>query len=414
MSQRKNITIASNEDGRRRWQSSMMDNYGTPGVTLVRGAGAEVWDADGKRYLDLLGGIAVNVLGHAHPAVADAVTEQIGVLGHTSNLYVNEPGVRLAEALLDVAGLADAGKVLFCNSGAEANEAAFKITRLIGRTKVVATDNAFHGRTMGALALTGQPSKRDPFLPLTPGVVHVPYGDVAALESAVDSDTAALFLEPLLGEGGVLPAPDGYLQVAREVTAKAGALLVLDEVQTGIGRTGTWFAFQQAGITPDLVTLAKGLGGGLPLGAVIGAGHAGELLRPGQHGTTFGGNPVCAAAGLAVLRTIAGEGLLQHVTALGKNLAVALEELHHPLLGGVRGAGLLLGVGLRKPVASAVVAAAAEAGYLVNAVTRDAIRLAPPLVLTNAQAARFVADLPTVLDSAGLDSVGLDSAGNDG
>jgi acetylornithine/N-succinyldiaminopimelate aminotransferase len=406
MSQRESATIASNEDGRRRWQSSMMDNYGTPDVTLVRGEGAEVWDADGKRYLDLLGGIAVNVLGHAHPAVVGAVTEQIGVLGHTSNLYVNEPGVRLAEALLDVAGLADAGKVLFCNSGAEANEAAFKITRLTGRAKVVATENSFHGRTMGALALTGQPSKRDPFLPLTPGVVHVPYGDVAALESVVDGDTAALFLEPLLGEGGVLPAPDGYLQVARKITAKTGALLVLDEVQTGIGRTGTWFAFQQAGITPDLVTLAKGLGGGLPLGAVSGAGRAGELLRPGQHGTTFGGNPVCAAAGLAVLRTIAEEGLLQHVAALGKNLAVALEELRHPLLGGVRGAGLLLGVGLRKPVASAVVAAFAEAGYLVNAVARDAIRLAPPLVLTKAQAERFVADLPTVLDSAGLDSAG--------
>lgn len=393
--------IVSNEEGRRRWQASMMDNYGTPRITLVRGEGADVWDADGKCYLDLLGGIAVNVLGHAHPAVAAAVTEQVGLLGHTSNFYVNDPGVRLAEALLDVAGVADTGKVLFCNSGAEANEAAFKITRLTGRNKVIATDNAFHGRTMGALALTGQPSKQEPFLPLTPGVVHVPYGDVAALESAVDGDTAAVFLEPVLGEGGVLPAPDGYLQLAREITAKSGTLLVLDEVQTGIGRTGTWFAFQRAGITPDLVTLAKGLGGGLPLGAVIGAGQAGELLRPGQHGTTFGGNPVCAAAGLAVLRTISEEGLLEYVAALGKDLAVALEELHHPLVGGVRGAGLLLGIGLREPVASAVSVAAAEAGYLVNAVMPDAIRLAPPLVLTAAQAKRFVADLPRMLDSVG-------------
>ncbi|HEX3649992.1 MAG TPA: acetylornithine transaminase, partial [Pseudonocardiaceae bacterium] len=293
------MTINSNVDGQTRWRSAFMDNYGTPGLTLVRGEGAWVWDADGNRYLDLVSGIAVNVLGHAHPAVVAAVTEQIGVLGHTSNLYVNPVAVELAEALLDVTGFAGNARVLFCNSGAEALEGAFKISRLTGRTKVVAAEGAFHGRTFGALALTGQPAKRTPFEPLTPGVTHVPYGDVAALAAAVDGDTAAVFLEPVLGEGGVMPAPHGYLAAARDITAKAGALLVIDEVQTGIGRLGTWFGFQQAGITPDVITLAKGLGGGLPLGAVIGVGAAGDLLKPGQHGTTFGGNPVCCAAGLA-------------------------------------------------------------------------------------------------------------------
>jgi acetylornithine/N-succinyldiaminopimelate aminotransferase len=294
--------------------------------------------------------------------------------------------------------------VLFCNSGAEALEAAFKITRLTGRDQVVACHGAFHGRTMGALALTGQPAKRTPFLPLTPGVTHVPFGDVDALAAAVTTDTAAVFVEPVLGEGGVVPAPDGYLAAAREITGRAGALLVLDEVQTGVGRLGTWFAFQQAGITPDVITLAKGLGGGLPLGAVIGVGAAGDLLAPGQHGTTFGGNPVCCAAGLAVLRTIAAEGLVDHAAVIGKQLAVGVQNLHHPLVSGVRGAGLLLAVTLHHPVSATVAAAAQQAGYLINPIQPDVLRLAPPLVIDRQQAADFVAALPTALD-AGLDGI---------
>jgi acetylornithine/N-succinyldiaminopimelate aminotransferase len=392
--------INSNVDGQAQWRTAFMDNYGTPALTLVRGDGPWVWDADGNRYLDLVGGIAVNALGHAHPAVVAAVTEQIATLGHTSNLYVNPVAVELAEALLDVTGFAGQGKVLFCNSGAEALEAAFKISRLTGRHKVVACEGAFHGRTMGALALTGQSAKRTPFEPLTPGVTHVPFGDVAALAAAVDGETAAVFIEPVLGEGGVVPAPDGYLAAAREITSKAGALLVVDEVQTGLGRLGTWFAFQQAGITPDVITLAKGLGGGLPLGAVIGVGAAGDLLRPGQHGTTFGGNPVCCAAGLAVLRTIAADRLTENAAVVGKEIAHGIEELHHPLVSGVRGAGLLLGITLREPVAARVAAAAQDAGYLVNPVQPDVVRLAPPLVIDRQQARDFVGALPAALDAA--------------
>jgi acetylornithine/N-succinyldiaminopimelate aminotransferase len=391
--------LTSNVDGRQHWQSALMDNYGTPNLTLVRGEGARVWDAEGTEYVDLVGGIAVNALGHAHPDVVQAVTEQITRLGHTSNLYVNPVAVELAEALLDVAGFAGNGKVLFVNSGAEANEAALKISRLTGRTKVVACEGAFHGRTMGSLSLTGQPGKKRPFEPLVPGVVHIPYGDVDALRAAVDTDTAAVFLEPILGEAGVVPAPDGYLQAAREITKAAGTLLVLDEVQTGIGRTGDWFAFQRAGITPDLVTLAKGLGGGLPLGAVIGAGEAGELFKPGQHGTTFGGNPVCCAAGLAVLRAISRDGLNDHVSRVGKDIAAGVEELAHPLVKGVRGAGLLIGIMLNEPVSPAVAQAAQAAGYLVNPVAPDTIRLAPPLILSHEQAGGFLAALPGALDT---------------
>jgi acetylornithine/N-succinyldiaminopimelate aminotransferase len=393
--------IESNVDGQARWRSVFMDNYGTPALTLVRGDGPWVWDADGKRYLDLVAGIAVNVLGHAHPAVVAAVTQQINILGHTSNLYANPVAVELAEALLDVTGFAGQGRVLFCNSGAEAVEAAFKITRRTGRRQVIACEGAFHGRTMGALALTGQPAKRTPFEPLTPGVTHVPFGDVAALDAAVTTDTAAVFVEPVLGEGGVVPAPDGYLAAAREITTRAGALLVVDEVQTGLGRLGTWFAFQQAGITPDVITLAKGLGGGLPLGAVIGVGAAGDLLAPGQHGTTFGGNPVCCAAGLAVLRTIATHGLAEHAAVIGKEIARGVSELNHPLISGVRGAGLLLGITLHRPVAAAVATAAQQAGYLINPVQPDVLRLAPPLVVDHRQAKDFVAALPAALDAAG-------------
>jgi acetylornithine aminotransferase len=382
-----------------RWKTAMMDNYGTPPLALVRGSGAEVWDADGRRYLDLVGGIAVNALGHAHPAVVEAVTRQISTLGHTSNLYITQPPLELAEKLLELLDQ-PAGRVLFCNSGAEANEVAFKMARRTGRPHMIAAENAFHGRTMGALALTGQPPKRTPFEPMTPGVSHVPYGDVAALDAAVGPDTAAVFLEPILGEAGAVNPPAGYLEAAREITATRGALLVLDEVQTGIGRTGAWFAHQRNGIVPDVVTLAKGLGGGLPIGACIGIGAAGALLEPGQHGTTFGGNPVCAAAALAVLRTIADEGLLEHVNLVGKEIATAVEALGHPLVREVSGAGLLIGIGLATPVSAAVAAAARDGGFLVNNAVPDRIRLVPPLVLTETQAGEFLAALPSFLDAA--------------
>jgi acetylornithine aminotransferase len=376
-----------------------MDNYGTPPLALVRGSGAEVWDADGRRYLDLLGGIAVNALGHAHPAVIEAVTQQLSTLGHTSNLYITEPPVALAEKLLELLGQPEA-RVLFCNSGAEANEVAFKIARRTGRPGMVACEGAFHGRTMGALALTGQPAKREPFEPMLAGVTHIPYGDVAALDAAVTTDTAAVFLEPIMGEAGVIVPPVGYLEAAREITAARGALLVLDEVQTGIGRTGAWFAHRASGVVPDVVTLAKGLGGGLPIGACIGIGAAAGLLEPGHHGTTFGGNPACCAAALAVLRTIADEGLLEHVTLVGKTLATGIEEIGHPLVREVNGAGLLVGVGLTAPVSAAIATAARDAGFLINNAVPDRVRLAPPLVLTEEQAAEFLAAFPAILEEA--------------
>ncbi|MBU8827601.1 acetylornithine transaminase [Mycolicibacterium goodii] len=384
-----------------RWQAVMMNNYGTPPLALVSGDGAVVTDADGREYLDLLGGIAVNLLGHRHPAVIDAVTAQLNTLGHTSNLYATEPGIALAEAL--VAQLGTQARAFFCNSGTEANEVAFKITRLTGKTKLVAADGAFHGRTMGSLALTGQPSKQAPFEPLPGHVVHVPYGDVAALEAAVDDETAAVFLEPIMGEGGVVVPPAGYLAAAREITTKRGALLVLDEVQTGIGRTGAFFAHQHDGIVPDVVTLAKGLGGGLPIGACLAVGATGDLLTPGLHGSTFGGNPVCTAAGLAVLKTLSAEDLVSRAGVLGKTLSHGIEELGHPLIERVRGMGLLQGIVLTAPSAKAVETAARDAGFLVNAAAPEVVRLAPPLIITEAQIEAFLTALPAVLDTAAED-----------
>ncbi|MEE6261750.1 acetylornithine transaminase [Plantactinospora sonchi] len=384
-----------------RWSHAMMNNYGTPPLALVRGSGAVVVDEAGREYVDLIGGIAVNVLGHAHPAVVEAVTRQISTLGHVSNLFVAEPPVALAELLLALAGRA--GRAFFANSGAEANEAAFKLSRLTGRTKVVATEGGFHGRTMGALALTGQPAKADPFRPLPGDVTHVPYGDVDALAAAVTDETAMVILEPIQGENGVIVPPPGYLVAARRITAEHGALLVLDEIQTAIGRTGYWFAHQADGVEPDVVTLAKGLGGGLPIGAMLAFGRAAELLRPGMHGTTFGGNPVSCAAGLAVIATIAQEGLLDHVKRVGERLRRGIEALGHPLVAEVRGAGLLLGIGLRTPVAAEVAGALRDAGFLTNPVQPAAIRLAPPLILTLDQVDAFLAALPAALDSAAPD-----------
>jgi acetylornithine aminotransferase len=384
-----------------RWSASMMNNYGQPSLALVRGQGAVVWDESGKSYVDFLGGIAVNVLGHAHPAVVEAVSHQIGVMGHVSNLFVAEPPVALAEQLLARAGRT--GRVFFANSGAEANEAAFKLSRTTGRTKVVSTSGSFHGRTMGALALTGQTAKADPFRPLPGDVTHVPYGDAAALEEAVDGATAMVVLEPIQGENGVVVPPAGYLATAREITADCGAVLVLDEVQTGIGRTGAWFAHQADGIEPDVVTLAKGLGGGLPIGATMVFGEWAEALGPGSHGSTFGGNPVCCAAALAVLATIEEEGLLDHVKRMGELIRRGIEGLRHPLVTEVRGAGLLLGIGLSAPVAGTLQAALQLAGFLTNAARPDTLRLAPPLIVSAEQVDAFLAALPAALDSSIVD-----------
>ncbi|MDG9693684.1 acetylornithine transaminase [Streptomyces mutabilis] len=388
-----------NEELTGRWQGALMNNYGTPRLPLVRGEGSRVWDADGKEYLDFVGGIAVNALGHAHPAVVDAVSRQIASLGHVSNLFIAEPPVALAERLLQRFGRD--GKVFFCNSGAEANEGAFKIGRLTGRPHMVATDGGFHGRTMGALALTGQPGKQAPFLPLPGDVTHVPYGDPQALAAAVTEETALVIIEPIQGENGVVVPPPGYLKAARAITAATGALLVLDEVQTGVGRTGHWFEYQaHEGVLPDVVTLAKGLGGGLPLGATVAFGRAAELLQPGQHGTTFGGNPVACAAGLAVLDTIADEGLLDNVKRQSEKIRGAVEALGHPLIAHVRGAGLLLGIVLTEPLAPQVQQTAQDAGILVNAPAPDVVRLMPPLNLGDDVVDAFLRALPGILDQA--------------
>ncbi|MGV9391539.1 acetylornithine transaminase [Streptomyces olivaceus] len=388
-----------NEALTERWQGTLMNNYGTPRLPLVRGEGARLWDADGKEYLDFVGGIAVNALGHAHPAVVDAVSRQIASLGHVSNLFIAEPPVALAERLLQHFGRD--GKVYFCNSGAEANEGAFKIGRLTGRPHMVATDGGFHGRTMGALALTGQPGKQEPFRPLPGDVTHVPYGDPQALAAAVTEETALVIIEPVQGENGVVVPPPGYLKAARAITAATGALLVLDEVQTGVGRTGHWFEYQaHEGVLPDVVTLAKGLGGGLPLGATVAFGRAADLLKPGQHGTTFGGNPVACAAGLAVLDTIAGDGLLDNVKRQSEKLRDGVEGLGHPLIAHVRGAGLLLGIVLTEPLAAQVQQAAQDAGILVNAPAPDVVRLMPALNLGDDVVEAFLGALPGILDQA--------------
>ncbi|MBE1876508.1 acetylornithine transaminase [Myceligenerans pegani] len=433
-----------------RYTGAVMDTFGPPQRVLVRGEGAYVWDADGKRYLDLLAGIAVNALGHAHPTLTAAISAQLGTLGHTSNFFGTPAQISLAERLLALAGAPPGSRVFFTNSGTEALEAAFKMTRRVPvspggvpgevssgarggrcRTRVLALEGAFHGRSMGALALTYKPAYREPFEPLPGGVEHLPFGDAAALEEAFSpevvaerGEVAAFVAEPLQGEAGVRPLPPGYLALARRLTREHGALLILDEVQTGIGRTGEWFAFQHPGVLgpagaagaagsagvavaagadvlPDVVTLAKGLGGGFPVGAVIAFGEEpARLLGRGQHGSTFGGNPVAAAAALATLGVIERDGLLAQVRATGDLLRAAIEGSGNPLITGVRGRGLLLAVQLAAPVAPRVVARALEAGFIVNAVAPDAVRLAPPLILTADQAreaAAFFAGLPASL-----------------
>jgi acetylornithine aminotransferase len=387
-----------------RYQQSLMNTFGPPRLTLVRGEGAHVWDADGKEYVDLLGGIAVNALGHAHPTVVDAVTTQLQTLGHISNFFTSPQQVELAERLLALLG-AGPGKVFLANSGAEANEAALKLTRRTGRTHLVAAEGGFHGRTMGALALTSKAAYREPFEPLPGDVTFVPYGDADALAAAVTDETAAIVLEPVQGEAGVVVPPEGYLAAARQVADRHGALLWLDEIQTGMGRTGRWFAHHAAhlggtGVTPDVVTVAKGLGGGFPVGACIGVGAAGDLLEPGNHGTTFGGNPVACAAALAVLGTLEVEGLLDHASVLGQKLRDGLAA--DPRVTEVRGEGLLIGLDLAEERSADVFAAALDAGFVVNNPTPGRIRLAPPLVLTEADAAAFLDAWPSILDKAGL------------
>lgn len=418
----------------RRFAAALMANYGVPPVALASGQGCRVWDADGRQYLDLIAGIAVSCLGHGHPAIVDAVTRQVAALAHTSNLFLHQREVELAERLLGLLGCD--GRVFFTNSGTEANEAALKLVRRFhrgrpaapvpgrtglagtgleaagleatgpgrtglegtGRSFIVAAESGFHGRTMGSLALTGKAQLREPFGPFGVEVRFVRYGDGAALRSAVSRDCAAVFIEPGLGEGGVVLAPDGYLPAARAACDAAGAVLVVDEIQSGIGRTGSWFAHQHDGIRPDVLTLAKGLGGGLPLGACIGLGSFGSVFGKGDHGSTFGGNPVACAAALAVLDVIEREGLLGHTRDIGELLRSGIAAISHPLLAGVRGRGLWLAAVLTRPAAADIEAACRDAGFLVNAVQPDAIRLAPPLILTAAEAETFLRALPMILD----------------
>ena len=380
-----------------RWNRSLQNNYGKPSITLVKGKGVLVTDADGKTYMDFLGGIATNILGHAHPAIVKAVTKQVSVLSHVSNFYAHPNAIALAEKLTKMTGDKNA-KVFFCQSGAEANEAALKLSRRTGKVRVVAAQGAFHGRTMGALSLTGQPSKREPFLPLIKGIKHVPFGDIDAMRKAVSKKTAMVIIEPIMGEAGVIVPPADYLQELRKLCDKNGALLVIDAVQTGMGRTGDWFGYEYSGIKPDVITLAKGLGGGLPLGAMIALGNAADLFQPGDHGSTFGGNPVTTAAGLAAIEFIESKMILGKVEKQGAHLIQEIALI--PGVKEVRGAGLLLGIELESLKASEVSDAMREAGVLVNAANATTIRIAPALIVTDAQITKFISIFRKVISDA--------------
>lgn len=381
---RKNLTKA---DHFSRWSSVMQYNYGTPAIQLVKGSGIDVWDAAGKKYLDFLGGIATNLLGHNHPLVSAAISKQSKTLSHISNFYAHEPGLELAEKLQSLVGDSSA-RIFFCNSGAEANEAALKISRLTGKKRIVATQGSFHGRTMGALSLTGQPGKRNPFKPLIKSVKHVPYGDIKALIRSVNSRTAMVILEPIMGEAGVVVPPSGYLAAARKVCDRYGALLVFDCVQTGMGRTGQWFGYEHEGVKPDIVTLAKGLGGGLPLGAVIAIGKSATLLTPGSHGTTFGGNPISCAAANVVIKEIENRKYL----ALNATKGALIRNLISPIKGvkEARGRGLLIGIVVEGSKAKDLAARLLSLGFLVNAANDDVIRIAPAYIVTQKQIMAFV------------------------
>jgi len=380
-----------------RWSTVVQNNYGTPTIALVKGKGIVVTDADGKQYLDFLGGIATSILGHAHPAIVKAVTKQVSTLSHVSNFYAHPQAIELAEKLTAMTGDKNA-KVFFCQSGAEANEAALKLSRRTGKVRVVAAQGAFHGRTMGALSLTGQPSKREPFLPLIKGVKHVPYGDIEAMRKAVTKKTAMVIIEPIMGEAGVIVPPADYLQQLRALCDDKGALLVIDAVQTGMGRTGDWFGYEYSGITPDVITLAKGLGGGLPLGGMIALGKAADLFQPGDHGSTFGGNPVTTAAGLAAIKFIETAGVFAKVEKQGAHLMQELAVI--PGVAEVRGAGLLLGIELNSLKSADIANALRAEGVLVNAANPTTIRIAPALIVTDAQIKKFIAIFKKVMSDA--------------
>ncbi len=386
----------SGEHWTERYTHAVMDTFGPPQRVLVRGEGVYVWDADGKRYLDLLAGIAVNALGHAHPTLTATISAQLGTLGHVSNFFGSPAQITLAERLLALAGAPADSRVFFTNSGTEANEAAFKMARRTGKPRILAQTGAFHGRTMGALALTSKEAYREPFEPLPGGVEFLDFGSIDALEAAFaqgGDQIAAMFLEPLQGEAGVRALPAGYLTRARELCTQYGALLILDEVQTGVARTGAWFAHQRPeigeGVTPDVMTLAKGLGGGIPIGAVVAYGKAATLLGRGQHGTTFGGNPVASAAALATIAVIERDHVLDNVNRVGAFVTGAITALTHPLIKDVRGSGLLIAVEFTEPISAQVTARALAAGFIINAVNPTAIRLAPPLVITVEQIQPF-------------------------
>ena len=368
------------------WKKALQDNYGVPSIALVKGKGSEVYDVEGKKYLDLLGGIATNVLGHAHPAIVKAVSKQVGTLGHVSNFYAHPNVIELAQKLASMTGDKSA-RVFFAQSGAEANEAAMKLSRRTGKYRIVAAQGAFHGRTMGALSMTGQPSKREPFLPLIKGIKHVAYGDIKAMRRAISSKTAMVILEPIMGEAGVIVPPADYLAQVRELCTQKGALLVIDAVQTGMGRTGDWFGYEYSGITPDVITLAKGLGGGLPLGAMIALGDAAQLFVAGDHGSTFGGNPITTAAALAVIKVIEKDKIMIKVR---KDQEFIMHKI--ALIEGVsevRGAGLLIGIQLDKPIASKITLLMREQGVLVNAANDSTIRIAPALNISRIQLTKF-------------------------
>lgn len=378
-----------------RWSSVVQNNYGTPSIALVKGKGIVMTDADGKQYLDFLGGIATSILGHAHPAIVKAVTRQISTLSHVSNFYAHPNSVQLAEKLTAMTGDKNA-KVFFCQSGAEANEAALKLSRRTGKVRVVAAQGAFHGRTMGALSLTGQPAKREPFLPLIKGIKHVPFGDIDAMRKAVTKKTAMVIIEPIMGEAGVIVPPADYLQQLRKLCDEKGALLVIDAVQTGMGRTGDWFGYEYSGIKPDVITLAKGLGGGLPLGAMIALGKAADLFQPGDHGSTFGGNPVTTAAGLAAITFIESQNILKKVEKQGAELMQELALV--PGVSEVRGAGLLLGIELTTANSSEIATALRNEGVLVNAANATTIRIAPALTVTDIQIKKFISIFKKVMN----------------
>ncbi|MBH0010452.1 acetylornithine transaminase [Salinibacterium sp. SWN1162] len=383
------------------WQDDynhrMMNTFGTPKVELVRGEGCTVFDSDGKRYLDFLGGIAVNSLGHNHPAVVGALTSQANLL-HVSNFFATEPQLALAERLLRISGAGEEGRVFFANSGTEANEAAVKLARRTGRPRILSLMDSFHGRSMGALSITGKASLREPFEPLLPNVEHIDT-TIEALSAAIGPDVAALFVEPIKGEAGVQPLPEGYLEAARELTTQHGVLLIVDEIQTGAGRTGRWFGFQESGIVPDAITLAKGMGGGVPIGALVTFGAASALLQPGQHGTTFGGNPLVCAVSNAVLTHIESDNLVANAATRGDELRAAITAIGSPLVSELRGRGLLIGIGLSEPVAQQVVAVALEQGLIVNAPNESTVRLAPPLIIGDAEIAEFITTFSVVLNA---------------